>query len=293
MRIFPLSLWLVGLLLGSIATNALSLYSTMFDDDDGDLCPAEICDEQLMNPAAIRHYSSEAKRPTRTTRRLTNAMRLALGLPLNPPKSRRADARPQVSPVPQTTYEGLIEVRNLTDSSSLGYISFRQRASGVFRIRPEVEHALIVTFSLDVGATFGSGIGFEMNNADGPLLGLVQGRENNGSDLSSGSANYLYFNGIGLPGSPPGSVPTELPNTFTLRTGEPRTAESSVWTVDLVTGQLSVVWTNSDGKPATPIHTWVQFNFLYAGGNPDLYQDLFPIYPLSLISLHFVPQTPS
>lgn len=116
-------------------------------------------------------------------------------------------AQPQVSPTPQTTYEGIIEVRNLTDGSSLGYVSTLQRASGVFRPRPEIKYAVTITFSLDVGATSGSGIGFEMTvcssflsffddssdefattqNAYDPLLGLVQGRENVGSDLSPDS----------------------------------------------------------------------------------------------------------
>lgn len=87
-----LSFWLVGVLVGHASTNAFSLSSSIFED--GDICEAEICgDIEFMNPAAIQYSALQASKPTRTTGRLTNALRLALGLPLNPPKSRRANGK--------------------------------------------------------------------------------------------------------------------------------------------------------------------------------------------------------
>lgn len=91
MRSFnSLSFWLIAVLLSFISsTYALS----SGDLQDGAQCVAEICGEVIhSDPATVRRTVPQAITPTATRRRhMTNARRLALGLPPKPPV-RRGDA---------------------------------------------------------------------------------------------------------------------------------------------------------------------------------------------------------
>lgn len=136
-------------------------------------------------------------------------------------------ARAQVSPIPQIpeeetptppvdepeviepdTYEGKIEVRK-ADGSSLGYISAVQRSNGIFKYGATEENALKVSVSLEAGTVSGTGLAVTMlvrrfillpglltlyhsKNSDGPLFGLIQGRDSATVDIETGSSQCVF-----------------------------------------------------------------------------------------------------
>ncbi|KAH9485697.1 hypothetical protein JR316_0002609 [Psilocybe cubensis] len=299
MRLFTsYALWTLAILAGLSTANAAVA-------SDSSQCLAEICGEPLFGVESSLVARSTPQKPcpsataTLKHRDLTNAERLGRGLPLKPPVRRGHAARSQVSPIPQVpepeepeppttepepkevVYQGKIEVRK-TDGTSLGYIYATNRASGLFTYGTVEGSALTISFSLNEGVTSGTNLAITMLNSDGPLLGLVQGRDSTTVDIATGSFNYLYINGIELPGSSPGSVPITMPNGYSSN----RAAESHIWNLDLTTGDLSPQWINSDGSsPVTKL--WSQSNFLYAGADPAAFLAKYPS-AVTPLTLHFV-----
>ncbi|KIM35311.1 hypothetical protein M413DRAFT_350319 [Hebeloma cylindrosporum] len=200
----------------------------------------------------------------------TNGQRLAYGLQPKPPMRRlwarkatpttpekRAPsplpfAPPAVVPVERC---GIVDLRS-ENGTSFGYVGQESFGGGLVSLNDTLIGALPICFTGDSGQTLLEGITINMGSwnltDDFPLLGLIQGSDIEGSDIGPGSFNYLALGGIALPGSPPGSVPTYLNNSYTFTTGENRTAESSVWSIDINTGEIMPRWTNPNGtQPET------------------------------------------
>jgi hypothetical protein len=230
--------------------------------------------------------------PTITDRAIdvsTNAERFARGLPPKKPKLVAGSPvrRTQPSSVPPVSYRGYIQIKD-KNSNVLGYISKNLGNSGAqFVSDPSIANALIVDFQLPAGATSGSTLDFtiENSNPSWPLLGMVQGRDDTDSNISTGSYQYLYVGGISTPGTDPNATPQSISNSYFI--GAPRTAESAVWSIDLTSGAITAQWVNTDGsKP--PIQTWTQSTGLYFGGNSNAFFARYPA-PVTLVTYTFVP----
>ncbi|KAH8814553.1 hypothetical protein DL96DRAFT_1504618 [Flagelloscypha sp. PMI_526] len=246
---------------------------------------SELCG--TLSTAVKRELSSV--RPL--AKRMTNAERLARGLPLNKPQARASRTRrSSPSDLPPTQHTGVIEVRRADNNNLLGYIG-KDLISGAQSIYTEsIADALQVSFELPFGATSGTPQIKNMNsNPDWPLLGLVQGRDNTDSNVNAGSFQYLYMGGVANPGTQPGDRPTSIDNSYSTVTGKPRTVETSVWTVDTITGSMTLTWVNeSDGKPFN-LQTWTQSIAVYAGGDQGAFGSRYPS-PLTTVTYTFVPQ---
>ncbi|KAF8911631.1 hypothetical protein CPB84DRAFT_936297 [Gymnopilus junonius] len=291
--------------------------------DEQTQCFAEICGE----PEYARLFGREAEAaaaaatpcPTvHADKELTNGERLARGLPLKPPtrRSKLHVARAaQASPVPTVTYTGYIQVRSGADS--LGYITAVGSASGLLKYTTDPTQAILVSISLPVGVTSASQADLTMLNANGPLLGLVQGRDDANANLGTGSFNYLYITGIALPGTDAGATPAILSNQYSSSTNLARSAESSVvrlpksilpqtihnanqnsisifyyYHYSKVERQRQyrgdgIQWINSDGSSPS-VTAFEQGGFLYVGGDVPAFAARYPS-PIVTVFFHFVP----
>jgi len=215
----------------------------------------------------------------RTVPGLTNAELLRRGLPLKNPIMRRGSpvrrTNPSATP-PQpgnVIHRGTIRVKNRDDGTVLGYVSSSTLKTGQYRYEPDISQALIVRFETD-GTGSGTQLCVVPENSDIPgFLGLVQGRDDDTSDLSSGSFQYVYLAGTSKTG--PGSTPESVGNSYTSATGLSRTAESAVWTYDSGTGSISPHWVNTD-KSTPEVQYFVQSTAVYIGGDQDAFFKKFP-----------------
>jgi len=142
--------------------------------DERSTCAAEICFDDVFSPPVKRQVAR-----TSYGRELTNAQRLARGLPLNPPTRRgkllgsfsdlflllNLSTVPVVAPVskpsplPSQTYNVVIQV--MSDATSLGYVAPDPNYWTPL-LTPDINSALRVSFSLPVGATSGSQLGLTL-----------------------------------------------------------------------------------------------------------------------------------
>jgi len=243
---------------------------------------SEICEEtQFPSPTVTVDLVERAP--------VTNAERFARGLPPNPPKrkhrghhgpSRTHTCSP--SPLPPVTYHGVIQV--FSGDVSLGYVA-EDPNYWTPLLTPDILSAWAVSFSLPSGATSGSTLDLAIAGTY-PLLGVVVGRDSTSSDFAPGSFNYGYVAKITNP-TPPNSVPLSGPGFFVDSTGLDKQSETAIWSVDLLTGALSVQWVNTDStKPSTIV--FIQSNHVYVGGDPAAFQSRFPA-PVVPVTLKFIP----
>ncbi|KAJ7293968.1 hypothetical protein C8J57DRAFT_1211347 [Mycena rebaudengoi] len=249
----------------------------------GELCTG------LRTPPASRTVSE-------ITGPLTNAMRLARGLPLNKPR-RRSNNLPRI-PVPsnspyRTVYHSLLEVRGVASGLTLGYVSKNFiTGHGDFGITNKTEQALQVDFGLDgTGTTSSSYIDFYPQNADSSAfgyLGFIQAIEDTDSNISFGSFQYGYLgltsqtSRLSLPVTPSGSDS----NMYTHQTGVSRTYESAIWSVDITYGFVDASWINQDESYPTTILFLDANGAIRFGGDLGVYRNHSG--PATEIALHAV-----
>ncbi|KAG8805415.1 hypothetical protein FRC17_005529, partial [Serendipita sp. 399] len=149
-------------------------------------------------------------------------------------------------PVPSLeTYAGVIEVYNVDTNEFLGFVA-RETQDGIGLVQQG--KSLARWFTVQAPSNVGSVSQVEVvaetpSDLDGyPYLGLIQGLLNSDSDISEGNSNYLFVGGT--PHSEPGATPQTGSNSYPL---EARTYESSVWTFDTATKELTAEWINTDG----------------------------------------------
>jgi len=230
---------------------------------------------------------------------LANAELLRRGLPLKNPVMRRGSPvarhhhQPSSVPPPPTTYtihSGVIEVHNSANGNLLGYIGKNLGNGGAqFVYDPALSNALVVSFQTVQGGPATQthlDISMQNSNPSWPLLGLVQGRDDTTSDLSSGSYQYLYLGGVDNPGTQPGDKPTSIDNSYFI--GSPRTAETAVWTFFSSNNTLFPQWINTDGTSPV-VQQWTQSTGLYSGGDQNAFFARFPA-PVTSLYYIFVPQ---
>ncbi|KAI9639845.1 uncharacterized protein MKK02DRAFT_40173 [Dioszegia hungarica] len=207
--------------------------------------------------------------------RMTNAERLARGLPLNKPAPRRTSphvARAQSSPAPVVTYTARIRIDRADGTGTLGYVGAVTGAQAL--LQTSAANAVVVSFSLPVGSTSGSQINLAVTSPVAfPNIGLIQGRDSTSSDLSTDSFNYIYIGETSTTAA--GAPPASVGNAYTSATNNPRTAESAVWNVDVTTFRLVPTWINTDGS-AAPTNLFTQGAGLYASGSQELFTNRYP-----------------
>ncbi|KAG8847182.1 hypothetical protein FRB91_012038 [Serendipita sp. 411] len=103
-----------------------------------------------------------------------------------------------------------------------------------------------------------------------PFLGLIQGGANVDSDIAPGSYQYLYLGGTSH--SAPGAIPQTGPNGYA---NNSVTWESSVWNINITTGDLTPQWINSDGSSPATYLIRHQGAFFFGTGDPDAFNSHF------------------
>ncbi|KDR65070.1 hypothetical protein GALMADRAFT_149016 [Galerina marginata CBS 339.88] len=261
-----------------------------------DQCVCEIClDPDATAAVAVKRQAISSPLLRRD---LTNAQRLARGLPLKPPARRASPSiaarDAQTSPVPTVTYTVVAQV--FQDTTSLGYVAPDPNYWTPL-LTPDINSALRLSFSLPMGATAGSGLTLtQLNDNRGTYFAPVVGRDSTSSDLAAGSFNYLYLDPVA--GIFAGPTPQSAPSYFSTSTGLDKQTETSVWSVDLVSMTLTLQWINTDSFTAllglqiidssTPASIlFVQCDHLYVGGDPSAFYSPFPA-PVNAITLKIV-----
>jgi len=249
--------------------------------------PAELCGTDFIPLSDLILDPS----PT-VEKRLTNAERFARHLPPAPPRYlRRGSPTRRTAPSsapPPSVARGVIEVYDTEKDKFLGYISKNSFSQAQYRYQDDTSNALIINFSYPTGETSVQGIDLAQENSDIPTLlyiGLVQGRDSTSSDIASGNFNYGYF--AGTDQTPKDSAPAHVGNSYTTITHIDRTSESAVWSVDLVSGKVTVQWVNED-TPKPTMSIFSQGTALYFGGDQTAFASRYPS-PVTSISFKFIP----
>ncbi|GJE94548.1 hypothetical protein PsYK624_107180 [Phanerochaete sordida] len=231
--------------------------------------------------AGLARRSAETPSPAPSVahlarRHMSNAERMARGLPPNPPQRRDGRLVARVSPTPIganspaptpqagsatcTPRSGIIEI-TAVDGSIAGYLANVTTQFGQYGFSSNKADAIQVTAHCD-------GDRFDLTTSDPnyPYLGGITGLQSITADLLPGSSNYAYFGGVTptLPGKPACSQDS----SFTKLTNIANTVESSIWSMDDVTGLLTPHWVGTNGDEQTTYLAFIQdLNILWFVGD--------------------------
>ncbi|KAJ7287273.1 hypothetical protein C8J57DRAFT_1707636 [Mycena rebaudengoi] len=188
--------------------------------------------------------NGDAIRRTVTSRKyMSNALRLARGLPLNPPH-RGKGSHARKSTLPPTTVSGYIFV------SSLGYVSPQLNDFGELGyFLPSKTGAMKValTYYADQPST-----PLNIRVIGGSyFLGGISGYNSPSDDLVAGKPNYNFLGYTTE--TPVNSLPTAGNNSFTQTTGIFENIESAIWNFNVGTGALTPRWINVDSSAPADI----------------------------------------
>ncbi|KAJ7087498.1 hypothetical protein C8R44DRAFT_893200 [Mycena epipterygia] len=207
------------------------------------------------NPTAEQLNNAPTFVTARAPQPLTNAKRLAMGLPpLNP--RRRGAVAPRQSPLPPASTKCNI-LATETDGTFAGYVSPAWNSFGEYgALQDAQDGALEVSFSYSPDSP--GQLSFTATNgpdATYPFIGAIKGISSSSSDLGPGSANYAYLGGTSQ--TPAGSPPSAGDNAFDAATHLTEDIESAIWSYDSSTQAITAQWINTDSSaPSTHIvHT--------------------------------------
>ncbi|TEB33027.1 hypothetical protein FA13DRAFT_179142 [Coprinellus micaceus] len=252
--------------------------------------PAEFNPEAYQKLATLRKVFA-GKTPTRTrktravtrVKRLTNAERLRLKLPLNPPKRRDPTMQRRQEPSPEPFAPNVLGISLGVDllGNNLGYVGASLSSSGQLQLGASVADALGLSISL--GSSTKRGLAEELRietknaPADGlPLLALINGRDNENANLGKGSWHYLYVGTADYPGTEPNSRPSiDGYTSHEALTGMKEAFETDVWNLDTRTATISGTWINEDGA-AVPVTLYEQAGVVLALADPEAFQAKYP-----------------
>ncbi|TFK43108.1 hypothetical protein BDQ12DRAFT_642516 [Crucibulum laeve] len=219
-------------------------------------------------------------------RSLTNARRLAEGLPLNPPKRRThtevSRALPSGTPS-NDVRQGIIQV--FTGDILLGYVKAATNSFGEYGITADAAQALLVSVDVTDAATGVADIG-TINGPDAsyPFFGGIVGFSSSNDDLASGSFNYVYLGATTQ--TEPNSPPVDGANSFTHATSLSKKIESAIWTFDASTNTLTSQWINTDSSsPATFIGYYASDNVFILTGDKTTFTNNFGPTPWVTLKL--------
>ncbi|KAJ3522897.1 hypothetical protein NMY22_g11686 [Coprinellus aureogranulatus] len=254
--------------------------------------PSEYNEEGYQALAALREAAHiptptapQGRSVDKVLERMTNAERLANGLPLKSPKRRsraslnRLDPRitPVASPVPPQSVSGLLTLRK-PNGQLVGYVRnifINDAQTRTTTIQAEALRAT-VTFNPSQATPNQVQVTLPTPAVEGyPLLSLVQGRDNTNQNVAAGSFHYLYLAGSSAPGSGPGSLGVSGQNTYSYATGVSRISQTDVWTFDRSTGRLIPTWVNDNSQPVT-FDFYAQGTGIYGLVDPSAFGQRYP-----------------
>ena len=178
---------------------------------------------------------------------------------------------------------GSLKVTNAGNGALLGYVSANLINNNAQRRFEGFENRLIVSYNTCNTSAFS----FNNGQTNFPFLGAVQGRDDVDSTLAPGSYQYLYIADTLF--TPPGSTPVgpNADNSYSQAFGNPRTSESSVWSID-ANDRVTAQWINPDGSQP-PTVRFTQSTALYMGGDQAAFFNRFPA-PVTAYDLTFIPE---
>ncbi|PPQ71250.1 hypothetical protein CVT26_010992 [Gymnopilus dilepis] len=179
---------------------------------------------------------------------LTNAHRLAAGLPLKAPHRRASRTNAARRTTPSNTpssnnAQGYIQARDITTGDPKGYLSAVYNEFGQATLTTDFSEALVVSIDLTVSGP----ISIQTVNgpyASYPFLGAVNGFASTSSIFGTSSYNYAYIGAtietdIGAPA-------VAAANAFSTIVGQAVDVASGIWYFDSITKYISVQWINPD-----------------------------------------------
>ncbi|KAJ3519783.1 hypothetical protein NMY22_g13042 [Coprinellus aureogranulatus] len=281
-------------ILSSHATVAASVTTTQLLSQAGVnfTGPAEFNAEAYQKLATLRKVFA-SKTPTRTrktraltrAKRMTNAQRLALKLPLNPPRRRDTAKQLDRRASPMAAAPEILGISLAVDlaGNNLGYVGASLSSSGQLELGASAAEALGMSISLGSGSPTKRGLAQELRievkqtTLNGlPLLALINGRDNENANLGSGSWHYLYVGTAEYPGTEPNSRPsTDGYTSYEASTGIKQAFETDVWKLDTRSGALSATWINENGTPIA-VELYEQAGVVLALADPDAFQAKYP-----------------
>ncbi|KAI0919626.1 hypothetical protein AcV5_001640 [Taiwanofungus camphoratus] len=218
-----------------------------------------------LNPLALAHAVP-----------MTNAQRMARGLPLNRPRFKNAarNIAPRASntPNPCSTRTGTIGVSGGgIDPASV--VSRTPNEFGEYGITSDAGDALQVQYT-----DCGTGVPVDLVSlngiADFTLVGGIVGYASTFSDIGPGSYNYVYIGGTAQ--TPPNSPPMNRDNSFSFSTGVDEQVESAIWHIDRASDTVSAQWINADSsQPTTYLAYSAQDNYLFLTGDVTTFEGEF------------------
>ncbi|KAL1940940.1 hypothetical protein VTO73DRAFT_7576 [Trametes versicolor] len=252
-------------------------------------------------PAAYEHINP-TDLPTRTlvqadqiaprARALTNAQRLANGLPPLAPRRRQRsrDAHPhapRTSPKPCTNPTGTLTVTDVDTGAGVpfGQVGSMANAFGEYGLAGVEGGGALNVVLLQCNS---EGAPFEVQTTNGlgnfTFFGGIIGFGSIDDNISDANSNYVYVGGTSEVSPGPAQ---DAPNGFTAATGTERDIESALWTLG-ADGSLTMNWINTDGTLAQGAHLLyvANANAIVLTGNVDLFRARFG--PAAEVVLTFV-----
>lgn len=233
----------IALLLGTLAFDTASAKTV-----------AATRELSLFNPSVVPTVPAGAAITQLEARIMTNAKRLAAGLPLNPPHKRAsrtsAARRGTPSNVPSNNnVQGYVQVRDLSTGAPQGYLSNTYNSFGEVGLTTDSSNALVVSLDLTVSGP----INIQTVNgpyAAYPYLGAINGFSSTNSIFGLSSFNYAYI-GATIE-TDAGAPAVTADNAFSASSGTPATVESGVWHYNPSNNAITLQWVNPDSsEPAT------------------------------------------
>ncbi|KAI0084049.1 hypothetical protein BDY19DRAFT_910132 [Irpex rosettiformis] len=217
------------------------------------------------------------------TKRMTNAQRMARGLPPNAPHRRISALKARHSAVPPanpgnypgnhprdcTPRDGIIQVISSTDNSTLGYVSKNHSGQGKYGLCSDSKDALKVHANCD-------GDNWDMPITDGDHpdgcdhFGGVVGDHSAGSDFVGGNSNHAVCTGVAS--TPGGSFASVALSIIGKLTGRQTSTQSSIWSLNDDTRDLTAGWVNHSGERASTFFSYVkEADTLFTHGDPSAF----------------------
>ncbi|KAG8776947.1 hypothetical protein FRC16_004346 [Serendipita sp. 398] len=182
----------------------------------------------------------------------------------NPGPASPAPPASSVPPVPATkTYKGVIQVLTADTNLVVGYLN-KDTQVGISKYSLDPTNREQFTFTAPTGQTISRAEITAVDMIDGyPFLGLIEGYANSDSYIGPGNWQYLFVGGVSH--SAPGATPQTGANSYFISA---RQYESSVWTINSATGDITPQWINPDGsKPTTYLMGWYGY-IGFGSGDP-------------------------
>lgn len=209
-----------------------------------------------LNPPSLNTRSAYHPIAQLDARGLTNAKRLAAGLPLMPPRRRHHPGaqhpKPSSTPGNPGCTDGHLEVRDKS-GKSLGYVRNTVNSYGQYGLTNSADNRLIVSVDLEA-AKSGAGDIKTKNGPDSnlPFFGGIVGYSSdcNCGNLKQNSRNYVYLGATTQTSAL--APPSQGSNSFSAKTKLSRNIQSAIFKYDSATSSLTPQWINEDGSaPAT------------------------------------------